>query len=148
MMTFKIPNRTYLSRYQSLLGMVLFLIMNASDAQVSVNNIEKNDKVTTTVVPELTDNKESGIWALSAEQWELARNGESILSLPVINSLINAWLSDKQKKIEIRYPGGEEGEFWVQELTDWLVSLGIPSDHLVVVTGSGAGDMIKFDLIK
>ena len=56
-MTFKIPNRAYLSRFQSFLGMVLFLIMSASDAQVSVNNIEKNDKVTTTVVPELTDNK-------------------------------------------------------------------------------------------
>ena len=147
-MIFKIQNRAYLSRFRSLPGTALLLIMSASDAQVSVNNIEKNDKVTTTVVPELTDNKESGIWALSAEQWELARNGESILSLPVINSLINAWLSDKQKKIEIRYPGGEEGEFWVQELTDWLVSLGIPSDHMVAVTGSGAGDMIKFDLIK
>ena len=147
-MTFKVPNRDNLINYQLFSGMLLFLIMSASDAQVSVNNIEKNDKVMTAVVAEPGDNKEPGVWALSAEQWELARNGESILSLPAINSLMNAWLSDKQKKIEIRYPGGEEGEFWVQELTDWLVSLGIPSNHMVVVTGSGAGDVIKFDLIK
>ena len=37
-MTFKIPSRAYLSRYQPLLGMALFLIMSASYAQVSVNN--------------------------------------------------------------------------------------------------------------
>ena len=50
--------------------------------------------------------------------------------------------------IELRYPGGEEGEFWVQQLADWLVSLGIPSDRLVAIPGSGAGDSIKFALIK
>ena len=85
---------------------------------------------------------------LYAEQWELARTGETVLSLPVLNKLINSWLSDKNKSIEIQYPGGEEGEFWVQELTDWLVSLGIPSEYMIVVPGSGADDMIKFALIK
>ena len=85
---------------------------------------------------------------LYAEQWELARTGETVLLLPVLNKLVNSWLSDKNKSIEIQYPGGEEGEFWVQELTDWLVSLGIPSEHMIVVPGSGADDMIKFALIK
>ncbi len=87
-------------------------------------------------------------YVLYAEQWEIVRSGESILSLPVLNQIINAWLGDRQKKIEIQYPGGEEGEFWVQELTDWLVSLGIPSDHMVIAPGSGADDVINFTLIK
>jgi hypothetical protein len=86
--------------------------------------------------------------ALYAEQWEISRSGESVLFLPVLNQVIYAWLEDRQKKIEIQYPGGEEGEFWVHELTDWLVSLGIPSNHMVVVPGSGADDVIKFALIK
>jgi len=85
---------------------------------------------------------------LNAEQWEFARTGESVLALPELNKLINTWLNDKSKTIEIRYPGGEEGEFWVQSLTDWLVSLGIPSEHMVTVPGSGSDDMIKFALIK
>lgn len=152
-MTFNPLNSYRLYSYQTLLSIVLFLLMSSSYAQVSVNNIEKNDKVTgSAVTQQITDNKISNKdakdWALSAEQWELARSGEYILSLPVIKALINTWLLDKQKKIEIQYPGGEEGEFWVQELTDWLVSLGIPSSHMVVVAGSGAGDMIKFNLIK
>ena len=92
--------------------------------------------------------KAIAIWELQAEQWELARSGESVLSLPVLHQVVNAWLSQKQKKIEIQYPGGEDGELWVQELTDWLVSLGIPSSTLVTTPGSGAGDVIKFKLIK
>ena len=87
-------------------------------------------------------------WKLHAEQWELARSGETILSLPVLKQVVGAWLADKQKVIEIQYPGGEDGEFWVQELTDWLVSLGIPSDNMVTTPGSGADDVIKFKIIK
>ena len=91
---------------------------------------------------------EATAWKLHAEQWELARSGETILSLPALKQVVGAWLSDKQKVIEIQYPGGEDGEFWVQELTDWLVSLGIPSDNMVTTPGSGADDVIKFKIIK
>ncbi|HHJ35467.1 MAG TPA: hypothetical protein ENJ87_06855 [Gammaproteobacteria bacterium] len=91
---------------------------------------------------------ESGLLQLRAEQWELARSGERILSLPELNQLVNKWLIDRDKIIEIRYPGGEEGEFWVQELTDWMVSLGIPSSRMVTVPGSGVEDVIKFALVK
>lgn len=92
--------------------------------------------------------KDAAAWELHAEQWELARSGETILSLPVLKRLTNAWLSDKQKMIEIQYPGGEDGEFWVHELTDWLVALGIPSKYMVTTPGSGADDVIKFNIIK
>ena len=87
-------------------------------------------------------------WLLYAEQWELARSGETILSLPVLKQVVQAWLADKQKKIEIQYPGGEDGEFWVQELADWLVSLGIPSKNMIITPGSGADDVIKFNIVK
>jgi hypothetical protein len=85
---------------------------------------------------------------LHAEQWEMARSGELLLTLPVLKKLVTAWLNEKQKMIEIQYPGGEEGEFWVQELTDWLVSLGIPSNHMITTPGSGSDDMIRFNIIK
>ena len=123
-------------------------------AEVAIKNSEENDKVLSSValpkegldVPVAT--KKATDWLLKAEQWELTRSGEALLSVPVLNTVINAWLQDKQKKIEIQYPGGEEGEFWVQELADWLVSLGIPSVDIVTTPGSGAEDMVKFDLIQ
>ena len=141
-------------------------------ADVTVNKLEKNDKIAgngaslhglslqkgineqavsmpdTAGPRSVGTNDTSKAWELHAEQWELTRSGESVLSLPVLNQLINAWLLEKHRKIEVQYPGGEEGEFWVQELTDWLVSLGVPSNHMVIIPGSGADDMIKFGLIK
>jgi len=157
--------------YRLYAGMFIFLLMITSSiyAEVTVNNLEKNDKIKneSLSIQNLTGDQPAGrhsvggaggdkldvnhalkVWELHAEQWEHARTGESILSLPVLNQLINTWLQDKHRKIEVRYPGGEEGEFWVQELTDWLVSLGIPSNHIVIIPGSGADDMIKFALIK
>ena len=145
---------------------VLSFFMLPIYADVSVNNVEKNDKITngqltvTNVVSEqavneqsvytdrsaATDDAES--WELRAEAWEIVRNGNSILSLPVLHQLINAWLQDRDRKIEIQYPGGEEGEFWVQELADWLVTLGIPSANMITVAGSGADDMIRFSLMR
>lgn len=123
-------------------------------AQEAVNSIEKNDKVqgdklsSRKVLSTPASMASATAWELRAEQWELTRSGESLLSLPVLDTVINTWLQDKHKKIEIQYPGGEEGEFWVQELADWLVSLGIPSSHMIIVPGSGADDVVKFNLIK
>lgn len=136
------------------LGISSALMVTTLHAEVSVKNSEEGDKVQGSELPSkqgLGDSvppKAVTAWVLKAEQWELTRSGEALLSVPVLNTVINAWSQDKQKRIEIQYPGGEEGEFWVQELADWLVSLGIPSAYIVTTPGSGADDMIKFDLIQ
>lgn len=85
---------------------------------------------------------------LSSEQWDLARHGERLIQIPALKTVVNTWSSKKGHIIELRYPGGEEGELWVGELMDWLISLGIPSHNLVSVPGSGEADVIKFQLIK
>ena len=149
---------------QVLISTILSLSATAIYAEVSAGSNDQADAagkavVNKTVVnktimpaqamtPELLAKKSPVVWKLHAEQWELARSGETILSLPVLNQVVRAWLAEKQKKIEIRYPGGEDGELWVQQLTDWLVSFGIPSKYLVTTPGSGADDVIKFNIIK
>jgi hypothetical protein len=85
---------------------------------------------------------------LHAEQWELSRNGERLLGIDGIATVVREWSSDKRQKIELQYPGGEEGELWVHQLTDWLVALGIPSASLVTVPGSGQGDIIRLRVIR
>jgi len=148
MMNFKSLNKYRSAQYKLSVGIVILFFTTQLNAEVAVKNIEKNDKVISNTLPSEKLLPPTNAGVLYAEQWELTRSGEYILSLPAVNSIINSWLQDKQKKIEIQYPGGEEGEFWVQELTDWLVSLGIPSNHLLTVPGSGADDKIKFALIK
>jgi hypothetical protein len=144
---------------QVLISTILSLSATAIYAEVSARGNEQTNAAGKAVVnktitpaqamtPELLAKQSPVVWKLHAEQWELARSGETILSLPVLNQVVRAWLAEKQKMIEIRYPGGEDGELWVQQLTDWLVSLGIPSKYLVTTPGSGADDVIKFNIVK
>ena len=86
--------------------------------------------------------------SLLAEQWELSRNGDALTRLPVVNVVINQWSQKPQQRIELHYPGGEEGELWVEELRDWLVSLGVPSKHIIIVPGSGVEDVIKLHVVR
>lgn len=88
------------------------------------------------------------LYNLKAEQWEITRHGERLVRVPVLRDVVNSWSQNKDHKIEIQYPGGEEGELWVEELIDWLVALGVPSHNMITVPGSGAEDIIRFKIIK
>lgn len=147
-------NSSFIFSHTGLFGIVLSLSSTLIYAEVTAEGTDEARVATKSIKPAQTSTLEqaekgaSTALELHAEQWELARSGETIMSLPVLKQLIKAWLSDKQKMIEIQYPGGEDGEFWVHELTDWLVALGIPSDYMVTTPGSGADDVIKFNIVK
>ena len=86
--------------------------------------------------------------AIKSEQWEIPRHGEALLKQPELGRIVKQWMNDSQSIIEIRYPGGEEGEIWVQELMDWLVALGVPSTAMNHIPGSSAEDIINLVLVK
>ena len=145
------------------ISLILFLFTSVVYADVSVKKSEKDAKVISGESQHAVDSqhgnggaesgssiasKQANGWKLYAEQWELTRSGESLLSLPVLKEVVTAWLQRQDEIIEIQYPGGEEGELWVQELMDWFVSLGIPSSQMLAVPGSGIDDVIKFSLVK
>ena len=155
MMTFRRSTLVFLS-----LWLVITMLSAPIQANPAATRAEKNDKVTgnggveshaESKNPSLTASSKStgqANWVLKAEQWELARSGDYVLSLPAVNDVVNAWLKDRQQVIEIQFPGGEEGEFWMQELFDWMVALGVPSANMITTPGSGAVDIIRFGLIK
>jgi hypothetical protein len=84
---------------------------------------------------------------LKAEQWDTPRHGETLIKQPELGRIVRHWLDHPDSLIEIRYPGGEEGELWVGELMDWLVSLGIPSSAMHRIPGSDAEDVINMVLV-
>ena len=94
----------------------------------------------------------SSVWILPAEQWEAGQNGNHILQMPVLKSLMQNWIqqydANNVLRVELQYPGGEEGELWVQELADWLVSMGLPSEYIFMMPGSGSADKIKLTLVR
>ena len=85
---------------------------------------------------------------LRAETWDIPRHGESVLEIPELSSVMQKWMADTQQKIEFRYPGGEEGELWVEELRDWFVALGMPSNVMQISPGSNAEDVINIVIFK
>lgn len=87
-------------------------------------------------------------WKLAEEQWDLVKQGEQLLKMPMMHEVVEAWSWRQGQVIELRYPGGEEGELWVEELMDWLISLGIASQYLLAVPGSGEADVIMIKILK
>ncbi|MDH5389392.1 MAG: hypothetical protein OEY06_13220 [Gammaproteobacteria bacterium] len=87
-------------------------------------------------------------WMLTYEQWDLVKRGEQLLTMPMLQQVVDIWSIQPDQAIELIYPGGEEGELWVEELKDWLISLAIPSKYLYVVAGSGKADVIIIKISK
>jgi len=85
---------------------------------------------------------------LRAETWDIPRHGEALLNVPELSSIMQQWMSEPGQILELRYPGGEEGELWVEELKDWFVSLGVPSGAIQLTQGSKAEDIINMVIIK
>jgi len=85
---------------------------------------------------------------LQAETWDVSRHGELLIKIPELTTIINRWSEDTGQKIELRYPGGEEGVLWVEELMGRLVSLGVPSSAIQLLPGSSAEDIIHVVLIE
>lgn len=85
---------------------------------------------------------------LQAETWEVSRHGELLIKIPELSTIVNKWSEHTEQKIELRYPGGEEGLLWVEELMDRLVSLGVPSSTIQLLPGSSAEDIIHVVLIE
>ncbi len=87
-------------------------------------------------------------YSIHAEIWARPRSGEALLALPAVQSLLRDFDANPRATIEIRYPGGEEGVLWAEELQDWLVAFGVPSRRIDAAVGSGVQDSIRLLLNK
>jgi len=81
---------------------------------------------------------------LSAELWARPRSGASVAAMPVVRESVQTLLAAPEgSKLVIRYPGGEEGSLWAEELHVWLVSLGIDTELMDLRPGSAEPDQIE-----
>ena len=49
-------------------------------------------------------------------------------------------------QLTIRHPGGKAGTDWGIALEHWLVALGIPSDYILTLPGSGGLNILHISL--
>ena len=83
------------------------------------------------------------IFVLSADEWARPRSGSVIAGFDALSAAVNYWNKVDNALIMVRYPGEDSGEFWAAELRDWLISLGVPSDYIVLVAGTQAADEVR-----
>ena len=86
---------------------------------------------------------------LSADEWASPRSGERILSFTALRDLVTVWATVPEGSvIVIRYPGGDAGSLWASELSDWLVALGIASEHIRLTPGHARANEIELKIIE
>lgn len=88
------------------------------------------------------------IHSLSLELWSRPRQGDLLVTYPSLGAAVREWSEQAGATLEIRYPGGEEGSIWAEELSDWLVALGVPSRHISTVPGAGSPDQIEIVVLS
>jgi hypothetical protein len=86
-------------------------------------------------------------WQLSALEWSRPRHGEWLVRQPALAAAVTA-LQQPGTRLLIRYPGGDEGVLWAEELQAWLVALGIPSSRIERLPGSGGADRIQLEVSR
>lgn len=69
-------------------------------------------------------------FSIGADQWAQPRSGEELLHLPPFDSAVRDWLAHLNARIVIVHAGSDQGSLWASEISDWLVSLGVPSDQI------------------
>lgn len=115
---------------------------------VMMNKAKNNILLLASLLVAINSFAQANSVVLTHDVWEMPRHGEALLKITELSGIVQQWQSSASKTIELRYPGGEEGELWVEELKDWLVSLGVPSSKIHISPGSDAKDVINISLIE
>jgi len=95
---------------------------------------------------EANTNSEVGI--LEAEMWARPRTGARVAAMPAVKKMVRRLLASPDARLVIRYPGGEEGSLWAEELHVWLVALGIEAASMDMRPGSKQADQIELFIEK
>ena len=82
------------------------------------------------------------IFSLSADEWARPRTGDVIPEFDSLRAAVVYWDKGINFALLIRYPGEDSGEIWASELRDWFIALGIPSDYILLASGSQDADEI------
>jgi len=86
--------------------------------------------------------------SLTAEQWNVPRQAVTIIDIPPIRATIEEFQAAKNSQILIKYPDGDVGTLWANELRSGLILLGISAKFIELVPGSTNPEHIEFLVSK
>lgn len=106
-------------------------------------------KITLLLMMASTSLAEEQLYILTAQQWNVPRTESAILTMPPLQSMMQAYQKfNLSPRLLVKYPGGDEGTLWAYELRGWLISLGIGSEHIELVPGSRDANQLEIYLIN
>lgn len=82
----------------------------------------------------------SDSFSISADQWALPRSGAALLKLAPLRTAVQDWVAHPDARIVVVHAGSDVGNLWAGELADWLVALGVPSDHVQKQVSADQGE--------
>lgn len=85
---------------------------------------------------------------LHANEWSIPKQASTILAMPAINSSMLKLQKNMSSTLKLKYPGGDEGTLWANELRSWLIALGLSSKRIELVPGSAISTTIELEVIS
>lgn len=85
---------------------------------------------------------------LSAAEWARPRHGEWLSAHPTLVAVMEQLQQSPQSVVQLRYPGGDDGVLWAEELQAWLVALGLESERIETLPGSGDNSVIQLEVVE
>ena len=83
------------------------------------------DAIEVKLLPAVVGDVTADTYILTAEMWARPRSGQAVLNMPPVRNVVTKLLKARNHHLLIRYPGGDEGSIWAEELQSWLIALGI-----------------------
>ncbi len=85
---------------------------------------------------------------IARDQWPQPANSMNIAALPQVRQVIEQFDESGRYRLVVRYPGGESGAKWAEQLVHCLVAYGIPGKFLGRELGSSDPDRLLLLMIK
>ena len=81
------------------------------------------------------------------DQWPEFANSSNISELPQVRQVLQRFDESGRFRIIVRYPGGETGADWAQQLIRWFVAYGVPGEFIGRELGAGGADRLLVLLV-
>lgn len=78
----------------------------------------------------------------------MPRDAKSVVNMPALSRAMQDFQATPNARLRIHHPGGNTGSLWAAELRGWLITLGVPSTDLEMVSGSANSDIIELEVIS
>ena len=63
------------------------------------------------------------VYILNVAEWAGPKDGSRILQMDGVGAAVREMDAQQDSRLLLRYPGGDEGSLWVQELRSWLLEV-------------------------